>query len=244
MKTEKELAVQSYCLRGFKNNREVAGKVKEIGLSKIELCAVHADFADEACFEEVIGVYKNAGIDIVSIGVQGFKNAPEIEENFFKFAQMAGAKNISANFTPDSVPESFRAAEKLADKYDINLAIHNHGGKHWLGSSQMLRTVFAQTSPRIGLMLDTAWAMDAGEDPIAMIDEFRDRLCGLHLKDFVFDRARKHEDVVVGQGNLKLEKLFGKLDEIAFDGMYILEYEGDIGIPVPALKQCVENLEG
>jgi len=39
------------------------------------------------------------------------------------------------------------------------LVIHNHGGRHWLGSAQMLAAVFAQTGPAIGLTLDTAWAL-------------------------------------------------------------------------------------
>jgi sugar phosphate isomerase/epimerase len=239
---KEKLAVQSYCLRGFKNNLDVAAKVAEIGLSAIELCAVHADFLDEDSFEKVVEIYSDAGIDIVSVGVQGFKGDLDNEEKFFRFAQIAGAKHISANFAPESVPESFDSAARLADKYDIKLGIHNHGGKHWLGSSQMLRTVLAKTSPRIGLMLDTAWALDAGENPIAMAEEFKDRLFGLHLKDFVFDRARKPEDVIVGEGNLDIVKLSALLNEIDYNGLYVLEYEGDVENPVPALKKCVEAI--
>lgn len=243
MKSGSELlAIQSYCLRGFKANEDVAEKVKECGLNKIELCGVHVDFADEGSFDKVIETYQNAGIDIVSIGVQGFSDNPEAEEKYFKFAQKAGCKVISANFAPELVPQSYRTAERLADQYDINLAIHNHGGRHWLGSTQMLKTVFNQTSSRIGLMLDTAWALDAGEDPLAMIEEFSDRLYGLHLKDFIFDSKRKPEDVVIGEGCIDVEALFTKLKNVNDDFLYILEYEGDVDNPVPALKQCVESI--
>jgi len=103
----------------------------------------------------------------------------------------------------------------------------------------MLAAVFAQTGPAIGLTLDAAWALDAGENPVALAEKFADRLYGLHLKDFVFDRARRPQDVVVGTGNLDLPGLFATLRKVGFAGSLILEYEGDVQNPVPALKQCV-----
>lgn len=239
MDISQNLGVQSYCFRGFKDNEKVLSLVKQCGLSKIELCAAHADFTDEKTFDKIISLYKNGGVDIISIGVQSFKNDEAGETLFFEFAKKAGATVITADFAVDSVPGSFRMAEKLADRYDIKIAIHNHGGTHWLGSSTMLRNVFANTSERIGLCLDTAWALDSGEDPIAMAEAFSNRLYGVHIKDFVFDRARKPEDVVVGQGNLELKKLLATLREADFDGACVLEYEGDVNNPVPAITQCV-----
>jgi sugar phosphate isomerase/epimerase len=139
--------------------------------------------------------------------------------------------------------DAFRSAEKLADKYDVNMGIHNHGGRHWLGSAGVLKTVFDNTSSRIGLTLDTAWALDAGEDPVKMAEMFSGRLYGLHLKDFVFDKARKPADVIVGSGNVDLPKLFDVLKRINFNGATILEYEGDIENPAPAIKKCVEAVK-
>jgi sugar phosphate isomerase/epimerase len=102
--------------------------------------------------------------------------------------------------------------------------------------------VFAQASPRIGLSLDTAWALDAGEDPVKMIEEFGPRLALVHLKDFVFDRARKPEDVVVGTGNLPLPNVAAALAKAGFDGELVIEYEGDVANPVPALTACVQAI--
>jgi len=237
---KKQLGAQSYCFRGFKKNEEVIEQIKKCGLSAIELCGVHADFTDESGFDDVISLYKAEGVDIVSIGVQGMKGEESVEEKYFDFAARAGAKFMSVDFAIDSTPASFRIAEKLADKYDIRLAIHNHGGPHWLGCSATLGHVFSQTSERIGLCLDTAWALDSREDPIAMVERFADRLYGLHFKDFVFDRARKPEDVVLGTGNVDLKKLGEKLREVDFSGYAVLEYEGDVDNPTPALIECVK----
>jgi len=234
-----KLAVQSYCFREFKDNARVAELVGALGLEAIELCAVHCDFAKPEGFEAALAAYRSAGVRIVSIGVQTFRNEPEKEANYFKFARLAGARVMSANFRPGDWPDGVLAAGRMAEKHDVNLAIHNHGGGHWLGSSQMLEAVFAKAGPRIGLMLDTAWALDAGEDPVKMAAKFAPRLRGVHIKDFVFDRAGKHQDVVVGTGNLDLPGLFKVLGESGFAGELILEYEGDVKDPVPALKECV-----
>ncbi len=234
------MAVQSYCFRGFEDNREVACLVRECGLSRIELCAKHVDFNDPSTWEDVLAIYAGAGVEIVSIGVQGFRADEAAARNSFAFCKKAGIRVISANFSPESVPEAYRIVESLATEYDVRLGIHNHGGRHWLGNAEMLASVFADTSPRIGLMLDTAWALDAGENPVAMVTRFADRLVGLHIKDFTFDSARKPEDVVIGSGNLSLPDLKAALLGIGFMGIPILEYEGDVENPVPALKQCVE----
>lgn len=237
------LGVQSYCFRGFKNNTDVITRVKACGLSAIELCGAHVDFTNEATFEEVVSTYQNSGVRIVSIGVQGLADDEKKEVKYFEFVKRAGARFMSVNFNSERMPACLRTAEKLADQYDIHLAIHNHGGQHWLGSAAMLDTVFRMTSPRIGLCLDTAWALHSHEDPIGMVERFGQRLYGLHIKDFVFDRAGQYQDVVVGTGNLALRRLSAALKKIGFKGYWVLEYEGDVDNPVPALKQCVEQVQ-
>jgi sugar phosphate isomerase/epimerase len=238
-----ELGVQSYCFREFKSNREVIKRVKECGLSVIELCGVHADFANEAACDEVIAVYRESGVRIVSIGVQGLADDEKKEEKYFEFARRAGARFMAVDFNPARMPACFRTAERLADKYDLRLAIHNHGGTHWLGSAAMLETVFRTTSPRIGLCLDTAWALHSHEDPSAMVERFSQRLYGIHVKDFVFDRAGRHADVVVGTGNLALPRLKAAMDKAGFKGYWVLEYEGEPNDPVPAIQQCVAQIK-
>jgi sugar phosphate isomerase/epimerase len=237
------LAVQSFCLRGFSDNAVVAEKVKACGLSAIELCAKHADFTDPDGFAGIVETYRQAGVEIVSIGVQPFAGDEAKERKFFESAARAGCRHISFAFTLQTVPECFGVAERLADEFDMTLGIHNHGGRHWLGNADALGWVLGQTSERIGLMLDTAWALDAGEDPIALMDRFADRLTGLHIKDFTFAPSGKGEDVVVGRGNLDLGAMYAKADEIGFAGLEVLEYEGDVDDPVEALTECVEAIQ-
>jgi inosose dehydratase len=238
-----ELAVQSYCFRAFKDNARVAELVKQCGLSRIEVCAVHLDMKNPDSFEGVVGAYRDAGVEIPCIGVWSFGADEAVARNYFKFAKLSGARCIAVDFSTGDLPDNFRMAQRLSEEHGIPVAIHNHGGRHWLGPAQILQEIFKRTGPGIGLCLDTAWALDSGEDPVRMAKRFADRLRMVHLKDFTFDRAGKPEDVVVGTGNLDLPAFFGLLREQDFDGCATLEYEGDVEDPVPALRKCVEAIK-
>jgi len=237
------LGVQSWCFRNFKTTEALLAEVKKIGLARVELCGVHADLNDESKFEPVVAAFKKAGVAITSIGVQTFADDAAKEENWFKFAKLAGATMISTSFDVSKVPGAYRTVERLGDKYDINLGIHNHGGYHWLGSRDMLSHVFKNTSARVGLCMDSAWMMQAGEDPIKAAEQFQARLYGVHIKDFVFNRAGRTEDVVVGTGNLKLAELLALINKTPHCKCVTLEYEGDVENPGPKLKECVDKVQ-
>ena len=240
-----QLGVQSWCFRNFKTPGALIEQVKGIGLSRVEVCAVHADFNNESSFEGTIGQFKSAGVQITSIGVQTFTGNETTEESWFKFCKMAGAKMISATFDVNTVPQAYRVAEKLAEKYDVVVGIHNHGGYEWLGNAMMLKYVFGQTNERIGLCIDSAWCLQAGEDPVKWAAEtFARRLYSTHIKDFIFHRDGKPEDVVVGTGNLKLKEYLGAVMKSPRLAAVTLEYEGDVENPGPKLKECVERVAG
>jgi inosose dehydratase len=237
-----QTGIQSWCFRHFEDNATVAQLIKKCGLARVELCGVHADFNKPETFAAVIDAYMKEGVQIGSIGVEGFRNNPAVEERRFEFCKAAGAKVISCDFDVAAMPDCLPAAVKLADKYDMRLAIHNHGGRHWLGSARMLEHIVKNSSERIGVCLDTAWALDSGEDPVAMVEQLGKRVYGIHLKDFIFDRARRPEDVVIGEGNLDLPRLLETLAAVGFNGSSVIEYEGDVENPVPALCRCAEVL--
>lgn len=236
------LAVQSWCFRETKDNGKVVEVVRSLGLSHIELCRSHCDFNKPEVFDDVIGIYRDGKVGIVSIGVELLGPDEEACRKRFEFARKAGCRVISVDFSPATFPATLPVVYKLCDEYGIKLAIHNHGGGHWLGGMQMLDWVFSITRPCIGLNMDTAWAIDSRGDPVKWVEKYAARLCALHIKDFIYERLRRPKDVIVGTGNLDLPALFAALKQINFDGEMILEYEGNPANPVPALKECVEAI--
>ena len=230
------LGVQSWCFREFKETAKIIKALKECGVDRLEICGVHIDVGNDP--GRTLREYADAGIAISSFGVSCFAGDERAARQVFEFAALAGFPVIGADLGDGGLG----LVEKLCVEYGKKVAIHNHGRKHALGSIAALERLFAESSPNVGLCLDTAWMLDSGEEPVAVAEKFKDRLYGLHVKDFVFGRDGKPEDVVVGSGNLDMGKLAAFLVEANFGGYLTLEYEGDAGNPVPALKKCVENI--
>ena len=124
MASATDFGVQSFCFRSIKDNAQVAAQVREIGLNKIEVCAVHADFNDVEAWKEIVKTYQDAGVSIVSIGVQTFNGDIEKERQWFECAKIAGAKYISAHFKVDTFQTAVPAVAKLCKEYGIKIAIH------------------------------------------------------------------------------------------------------------------------
>ncbi len=233
----KKLAIQSWCFRGIKGDEGVIKALKTCGVDHIEMCGVHVDpliLPDGGA--QAIDLYKKNGITISAFGVHGFGSDEKSARKIFEFAKMAGFPVISADLGPDGLS----VVEKLCEEYGKKIAIHNHGRRHKLGAVWALEELFKKSSRNVGLWLDTAWMLDSGEDPVKVAENFSERLYGLHIKDFIFNKAGKPEDVVVGTGNLDLKGLFTALSKMGFKGGLTLEYEGDVNNPVPAVKKCVE----
>lgn len=238
------LGVQSYCFRHFPDNATVAAKVRGIGLEKIELCGVHADFNKPADFDSVTRIYSDAGVAIVSIGVQTF-TGDDGEKAWFECAAIAGAKHISAHFQIATFLRAIPKVREWAREFGIRVGIHCHGGYMFGGSPDELDYLTSLGGPEIGVCIDTAWAMQIGPhhgNPVEWTKKFAGRITGVHFKDFVFEPNAQWKDVVVGTGNLDLPAFANGLVAGGFDGMAVIEYEADVESPDAALKNCVASM--
>ena len=246
MENNFDFGVQSYCFRHFKENAVVARKVREIGLDKIELCGVHADFSRKEPFEEVVNTYAQAGVSIVSLGVQTFQG-DDGEKAWFECARAAGARHISCHFALSTFMHAVPKVRRWCNEFGIRAGIHCHGGYSFGGQPDVLDYLVKLGGPEIGVCIDTAWAMQIGPqagNPVEWAKRFAGRIYGIHYKDFVFESNGQWRDVVIGQGNLDLAAFNEALRLGGFDGMAVIEYEADVENPGPALKRCVESMRG
>jgi len=244
MRKSTDFGVQSYCFRHFKDNATVARKVRGIGLDKVELCGIHADFNKPDEFAGVVAAYRAEGVSIFSIGVQTFVG-DDGERAWFECAAEAGAKHISAHFRVDSFMAAIPKVRAWGREFGIRVGIHCHGGYMFGGQPDVIRYLLSLGGPEIGLCIDTAWALQIGPrggDPVAWAKEFAGKIYGVHYKDFVFGPDGAWRDVIVGTGNLDLPAFVSALDDGGFEGAAVIEYEADIENPDPALKRCVDSM--
>jgi sugar phosphate isomerase/epimerase len=236
MAAEFRLGIQSYCFRKFLPLPDLIGALKQAALSYVEVWPRHIPFDAPAGVQaEALATLKKNGITPDSYGVIGFDTDEAKNRKIFDFARRAGLRAVSA----DPHPDALGSLESLSDEYGVNLAVHNHGRKHRYGRFDQLDELFAKTSPRVGLCLDTAWLLQVGQDPVEALHRYEDRVYGVHLKDFVFDAEGRATDVIIGTGGLNLPAFMETLKRMGFHGYLSLEYEGDADSPLPKVKECI-----
>jgi sugar phosphate isomerase/epimerase len=235
------LGIQSYCFRKFLSLSELVDALEQAGLSYVEIWPRHLHWTlGSAERENALSILGDRGITVNAYGAVEFDNDEAQARPVFAFAQGAG---IGALTVTRVEPDAFSLVEKLAEEYEVKVAIHNHGRHHHYGRFDQIQEVLSKTSSRFGLCLDTAWFLDAGCDPVEAVDLFRDRIYGVHLKDFVFDDQGGHQDVIIGTGGLDLPTFMERLEDIGFDGYLSIEYEGDPDHPIPQVKECVRVVQ-
>ena len=135
----------------------------------------------------------------------------------------------------------------MSGQFGVRVGIHCHGGWSFGGQPDVLDYLIKLGAPQIGLCLDTAWCLQIGPylgKPVEWAKRYAGHIYGIHYKDFLFGSDGQWNDAVIGQGNLDLPAFVRALDENGFDGVAVIEYEGDRQNPVPALKECVKALRG
>ncbi len=229
-----KVGVQSYCFRNF----DLDGALKntqELGLENIEFYGKHAshDMTPEQ-LSEVKAKLKKAGISVVAYGVVGFGGDEAANERIFKFAREMGINVITA----DPAPESFASLDKLVKKYNIKVAIHNHGpGSRYSSLEDVLNAVEGHDR-RIGACIDNGHFQRSGVDAAEAARKLSKRVHAVHIKDL---NAENH-DQILGQGAADIPALLKALKEVGFNGPLNLEYEIEADNPVPSMKKCLEYL--
>ncbi len=228
------VGVQSYCFRNYDLDATLRN-TQELELKNIEFYSKHAshDMTPEQ-LQEVKSKLANAGIKVVAYGVVTFGGDEQANEKVFKFARDMGIKVITAH--PD--PESFDSLEKLVKKYDIKVAIHNHGPGFRYSSLEDVLKALEGRDKRIGACVDNGHFQRAREDSVEAVKKLGDRVHAVHLKD----TDAQGRDHILGEGAEKIPALLKALKEVGFSGPLNLEYELEPDSPTSSMKKCLHYL--
>ena len=85
----------------------------------------------------------------------------------------------------DSVANVINAACKPLHAAGLQLYVHTHGFEFAVvdGKTMLDRLLASVSSECLGLQIDVFWAASAGVDPARLIEQYRQRLISIHLKD-------------------------------------------------------------
>jgi len=236
------LGIQSWSLRHFTATPALLAEVRALDCASVELCGVHANFADPAASAPVLAACQAAGVRIRSMGVQTFTGNEAVERRWFDFARAAGVEVITCHFQVATFHQAVPIAVCLAEEYGVRLAIHCHGGYMFGGSVDVISHLLELGGPRLGVCIDTAWCIQAGGDPVQWIERWNERIYGMHFKDFTFTPQGRWVECPAGAGTLDLPGVLAALTKIGFQGTAVVEYEADKEAPQAGIRASLDRI--
>ncbi len=240
------LGCQAYSFNRF-TFYEAVDKTASVGLGWIEaypgqtLSQEHPDvqFGPEMSPDiraEVKQKLADAGIQLVNYGVTQLPNDEAECRTVFDFAEDMGIETIVS----EPPEEAFDLIDRLAQEYQINVAIHNHPRpSHYWNPETVLRVVEGR-SKYLGACADTGHWMRSGINPLEALQMLEGRIISLHFKDLNEFGVREAHDVPWGTGQANVEALLKELDRQNFRGVFSIEYEHNWENSVPDIQKCVE----
>ncbi|WP_423149312.1 sugar phosphate isomerase/epimerase family protein [Rubrolithibacter danxiaensis] len=203
---------------------------------------------DAATREKVLELLKQKGIKMVSFGVVS-ANSDDDWRQLFEFIKGMGLKQFATEPDPKFIP----LVAKLADEYEINVAIHDHPRptRYW-SPDTVLKYIGA--SKRLGACADIGHWVRSGLDPVQCLKKLEGHIFELHFKDLdrkpseemlktlaaipaggqwpkeVFELLEKGpHDVHWGNGVSNISGVMKELKRQGFKGPIFAEYEYNWG---------------
>lgn len=229
--------IQAHALRKFPIDKAIQIIHDDLQLHWVEFSRKHLPV--EAAGEEIQRVctlLDQNDITCNALGVHKFTADHNANHCVFEFARSMNVRNISANPSHDS----FDSLDKLVAKYNIRIAIHNHGPGALYDKIADVTNAVKGRHPNIGACVDTGHFIRSAENPIEAIYKLKGRIFGLHIKD-VAEQTKKTHDVIIGAGFLDVAAMFKALKDVNFptEGALSLEFEGNPDDPVAEIRQCL-----
>lgn len=207
-------AVQLYSFRDLDwDLHRLLDRVADTGVDGVEF----AGFPDTT-----VGAVADT-MDRLDLSTAGIHTPYEqLEDDFAECvsaAELVAADAVVVPYLDDSHFESETAVSRTArhlsdlavvlENHDVDLWYHNHEHE-FVDVPDTDRTAFeclADWALDVQLELDVGWAVAAGEDPVALIEEYGDQIPAVHLKDVLVDAAaeRGGRPVELGSGDVPAE---------------------------------------
>ena len=234
-----KLGIASYTFREFKEPQQLVDFMKQLNLKYINLKDFHLPMKPEDTVAERANFYRKAGLTITGGGTIYFPKDDDADiKAKFDYAKAAGFPMIIGS----PAHEAIERVESFVKKYDIKLAIHNHGpeDKEWPSAHDILK-VIGKMDPRVGCCVDVGHSMRAGDDVPATLREVGPRLFDMHMKDLA-EKDKKESQVAVGEGIMPVKAIFQTIIDMKYKGCVDLEYEIMGKDPMPGVTKSIASM--
>lgn len=233
------VGVAGYTFAKFDLDQSIV-MMKRIGVSNLSVKEIHLPLnSSDAKIKEAMDKFKNAGINVYTVGVIYMKTKEAVDQAF-QYAKKVGVPMIVGVPSYDVLDY----AEEQVKAYDIKLAIHNHGPKDPLyPSPKDVYDRIKDKDPRVGLCIDIGHTRRAGVLPEKVVKEYKDRLFDLHIKDVTLGEEQG-KAIEIGRGIINFPALVKSLNKIGYRGVCSIEFEKDMADPLAGIAESIGYFKG
>ena len=213
-------------------------KVKEIGYKYIEPAGFFGHGA-----EEVKAKCDELGL-VISGTHSGLQDLIDNYDETVAYHKTLGNKNyivpgfrLSTKADVDYFVEQVNRIQPMLEKEGIRLAYHNHDGEFKPNEDGIIPYDEMVSRTNIGLEIDTYWAYAAGKDPVALMEQLKDRLVAIHIKDGLANKEGKP----LGLGTAPVKAVYDKALELGI--LMVVESETLTPDGITEAKICYDYLK-
>jgi sugar phosphate isomerase/epimerase len=221
-------------------------KVKQLGLGHVEGFNWQAFSKDKlnvktdsnmsaADRREMRKRLDDAGLKMEFCYISRMEKKDDVEKTF-EWGKDLGIKH----FVSEPPPEAFGMVEELCNKYEINLALHNHPLPSRYFNPDTTLKMCKEYGKRIGACCDTGHWVRSNFDPVEALRKLEGHIISLHLKDV--DQIGKVQARCVpwGTGKGRIEDIMKELHRQGFEGTFSIEYEPYSPKNFDKITQCID----
>lgn len=235
---------------GNKYPKDVEKLKKALKLRNMEICNQwFSSFLITQSFEEVedaarkqMAFLSKLGAKIIGFSEQSHSIQGIMDEPIF------GNKYIMDEAEWKKLCDGLNKLGKIAkDEYSIALTYHHHMGTVVQTDDETQRLMDNTDPAYVSLLYDSGHFAYSGEDPVKMVEKYKDRIKHVHLKDIRSQIVKKVKDenlsflqgvrlgafTVPGDGNIDFDAIFKVLSESNYQGYMVVEAEQDPAIANP-----------
>lgn len=232
------------------NFEETLGKVAEMGYKMVEPAGFFGHSA-----EEVAAMMKKYGLEVCSTHSSPPDFFGDKLEEMMAFHKAIGCYDIvfpwstcHAKDELDSYIDNVNRIMPVLKKEGFRLHYHNHSLEFFPNKDGQIPWVEFNNRTELMFQVDTFWVYNAGLDPVKFIEENRDRISIVHLKDGLPVSDRENRDTIhtgavrraLGEGSAPVAEVRKKAIELGFK--MVVESEGLDPCGLDEVKRCIDYL--
>lgn len=244
-----KLSCQAYTFNRF-TFEETLTKLNEIGVKYIEIYPnqrINAQSDETTHFKggkerakRLKAMLDAKKIQVLSYGVV----SPGKEEEWIELFDFA--KELGISFIISEPPYNLLdLVEKLADKYNIRVALHNHPMPTAYWEPEITLAKLEGRSSKLGVCADIGHFVRSGLCPVESVKKLRNRIFCFHMKDINQFGIRDAHDLPWGTGQCNIPGVLNVARTLGTKAglFFTIEYEYNWEKSQPEVKESVDYFQ-